>query len=409
MSLEQNQERLRRELRARIGVEPAAVRFVFAPYRICPLGAHIDHQLGPVTAMAIDRGVLLAYVPAPNGEVRLGSLEYPGEICFPLGTPGPPQSGDWGNYVRGAAYALTQTGHPLQRGLVGVLTGSWSEGGLSSSAAVGVACLLALEDVNDLTVTPAQNVLLDQAIENDYLGLHNGILDPAGILLSRKDHLTLVECATGRHRLIPAGASSPSWSILLAFSGLRQALTATDYNRRVTECADAARILLAATGRPAAAPVLGHISEHEYSAHQDRLPEPLNRRAEHFFTEAARVRAGVKAWQRGDLREFGRLMTASGESSIRNYQCGCPPLIELYEILVRCPGVYGARFSGAGFRGCCLALVDQAADGSVAEEIIHAYARRQPGLAANAAVVAVRSADGARSGQQDSALIPDTR
>ena len=37
-------------------------------------------------------------------------------------------------------------------GLVGVMSGPWSESGLSSSAAVGVACLPALEDANDLRI-----------------------------------------------------------------------------------------------------------------------------------------------------------------------------------------------------------------------------------------------------------------
>jgi len=396
MGSESNQELLRQELRRRYGVEPTSVQFVFAPYRICPLGAHIDHQLGQVTALAIDRGVLLAYVPTAHREVRLGSLEYSGEIRFPLDQPGAPQRGDWGNYARGAVHALTRADHELQRGITGVISGPWSEGGLSSSAAVGVAYLLALEDVNELNVTSAQNIRLDQAIENDYLGLRNGILDQSGILLSRKDNLTLMDCATGSHRLIPAGAPANSWSILLAFSGLKQALIGTDYNRRVAECAEAARILFAATGRMVENPVLSYVSECEYAEQKQSLPTPLDRRAEHFFSETARVRDGVNAWQRGDLREFGRLMTASGKSSIRNYECGSPPLIELYEILVRCPGVYGARFSGAGFRGCCIALVARSAAADVAKQITQNYAERQPELAANAEVAVVHSDDGAR-------------
>jgi len=396
MGIESDQELLRQELRRRYGVEPNSIRFVFAPYRICPLGAHIDHQLGPVTALAIDRGVVLAYAPAANREVRLGSVEYPGEIRFSLDEPGPPQRGDWGNYARGAVHALTRAGLELRQGMTGMITGPWSEGGLSSSAAVGVAYLLGLEDVNGLNVTSAQNIRLDQAIENDYLGLRNGILDQSGILLSRKDHLTLMDCATGSHRLISAGAPANSWSILLAFSGLKQSLVATDYNRRVAECGEAARILLAAAGRTDANPVLGRVTELEFAQCKQRLPSPLDRRAEHYFSESARVRAGVNAWQRGDLGEFGRLMTASGESSIRNYECGCPPLIDLYKILVRCPGVHGARFSGAGFRGCCIALVDRSAAGQVVEGITRGYSECQPNLAANAPVVIVHSDDGAR-------------
>jgi galacturonokinase len=395
----QQQAQLRQELRARSGVRPDAVRVVFAPYRLCPLGAHIDHQLGPVTALAIDRGVTLACAPTTGREVRLSSLEYPGEVRFRLEVPGPPRAGDWGNYPRGAVHALARAGYQLERGMVGVVTGPWSEGGLSSSAALGVACLLALEQLNGLDVTPRQNIFLDQAIENGYLGLRNGILDQSGILLSRRDQLTLVDCATGGHRWIPQPAAAPPMGLLLAFSGLKQALTSTDYNRRVGECAEAARILLKASGRrdeAAGRPALGKVSDAEYEAHRERLPAPFDRRAEHFFGERTRVRTGVEAWQRGDLSEFGRLMSASGESSIRNYECGAPPLIDLYELLVRCSGVYGARFSGAGFRGCCLALVNPAAADEVAREITQDYATRQPTLAPAAHVVSVRSDDGAR-------------
>ena len=30
---------------------------IFSPYRVCPLGAHVDHQHGLVTGFAIDKGV----------------------------------------------------------------------------------------------------------------------------------------------------------------------------------------------------------------------------------------------------------------------------------------------------------------------------------------------------------------
>jgi galactokinase len=396
MNLEVTQQHLLRELAARYGVAPASARVVFAPYRICPLGAHIDHQLGTVTAMAIDCGVLLAYAASTAREVRLSSLEFAGEVRFGLNRPGAPQPGDWGNYARGAVQAVTRKGYTLSRGLVGVITGPWSEGGLSSSAAVGVACLLALEEVNALPVAAEENILLDQAIENDYLGLKNGILDQSGILLSRRDHLTVVDCATNQHELVPTAQPTGTWSIVLAFSGLKQALTGTDYNRRVAECAAAARILLDAAGRPEARALLGCVRESEYAEHKHRLPQPLDRRAAHFFTEVKRVRQGVMAWSKGDLPAFGRLMAESGESSIRNYQCGSPPLVDLYELLMRCPGVYGARFSGAGFRGCCVALANEAAARQIAETITPAYARRQPALATKASVEICHSDDGAR-------------
>ena len=250
---------------------------------------------------------------------------------------------------RGAVQALTQAGYPLKRGLVGIVAGPWSEGGLSSSAAVGVAYLLALEAVNALDVSAHQNIRLDQAVENGFLGLHNGILDQAGVLLSRRNHLTLIDCATAEHQLIPASNAMPSWSILLAFSGLQKSLMGTDYNRRVVECAEAARTLLEAAGRMEKHPLLGLVTAADYERFKDRLPTPQDRRAEHFFSEVDRVRKGVVAWKNGDLHEFGRLMTASGESSIRLYECGAPPLVDLYQIMIQCPGVYGAASAARAF------------------------------------------------------------
>ena len=115
-------------------------------------------------------------------------------------------------------------------------------------------------------------------------------------------------------------------------------------------------------------------------------------RMEEYLAEKIALKKDLK----GDLREFGRLITTSGESSIRNYECGAPPLIELYKLLVDTRGVYGARFSGAGFRGCCLALVEpDKADGAAAL-VRDAYARRYPDLANSAGMMRCQLGDGAR-------------
>jgi galacturonokinase len=385
---------LRREVIARHGATPGCVRVVRAPYRVCPLGAHVDHQLGPVTAMAIDRGVYLAYAPSGSGEVVVSSLDFPGVVRFGLGDVPGRHGDDWGNFPRGAARALSGR-YPLGRGLVGVTAGRLHGGGVSSSAAVGVAFLLALEDVNGLRVPAAENIELARRIETDYLGLRIGILDPAAILLSRRGHLTRIDCRTAAHGLIPAAPGLPPWRVLLAFSGLRRALVGTDYNRRVAECAEAARTLLAALGREGGDPVLGDVAPDEYLAYRYLLRGAPARRAAHFFSEVERVRRGVEAWRSGDLAGFGALMTASGASSIHNYECGSPPLIDLYQTLIATEGVHGARFSGAGFRGCCVALVDSRAVDQAADRVGSIYRRMHPDLADHALIMACDSDDGA--------------
>lgn len=388
-------ERLRGEVVQRFGVTPDQVRVVRSPYRICPLGAHIDHQLGTVTAMALDEAVHLAYAPLAEPRARLYSLDFEGEVAFDFGDVPDRRDGDWGNYPRGAVRALQGSGQRLGRGLVGVTAGRLGEGGLSSSAAIGVAYLLALEEVNGLSLSADDNIALDQAIENGYLGLRNGILDQSAILLSRRDQLTVIDCKTLKHEVVPAGRDMPPFEILIPFSGLTQALVSTDYNRRVDECREAATTLLRAAGRDDREPRLGHLSEAEFEAHRSTLDGAPARRAAHYFTEMARVRGGIAAWRAGDLTQLGRLMTASGDSSIRQYECGCPPLIDLYEILVQTGGVYGGRFSGAGFRGCCVGLVRPEAAAQAAEEVRAHYAERHPDLAVGAPVLICRPADGA--------------
>jgi len=387
-------EALRSQLVARYQVSPGEVRVVRAPYRICPLGAHIDHQLGSVTAMALDRAVYVAFAPSHSREVALTSCDFPGEVRFSLDDVPSPVRGEWGNFARGAVLALKKR-VGLRTGICGITAGRLDGGGLSSSAAIGVALLLALEHANGLDIAPRENIDLDQAIENEYLGLRNGILDQAAILLSRRGQLTHVDCSTREYQLFPPPANRPSFSILIVFSGLKQALTATDYNRRVEECTAAADALLAASGRPHAPRVLRSVAPEEYAEWKHVLHGSAARRAEHFFGEMARVEQGVAAWRVGDLERFGQLIRQSGRSSIENYQCGCPPLVDLYEILCGTPGVLGARFSGAGFRGCCVALTEPGAGETAAEQALQEYGRRQPELAEAAYTLVCQSDDGA--------------
>lgn len=383
------------------GVEE--VRVVVSPYRICPLGAHIDHQGGTVAAMTIDKGILLGFIPSSDTQVVLRSGQFKGEVRFrvdetqhPIHTiqeNGKIHANDsstsqeecrWGNYARGAVYALKRREKELVQGLIGYICGSegLDSSGLSSSAAVGVAYLLAFQIANNIMVSPTENIEYDRLIENEYLGLRNGILDQSAILLSSHGCLTCMNCKTKAHKLVQPPKLQKAYKILLAFSGLKHALTNNPgYNQRVAECQEAARILLHASGNHKMEPLLSNVELEVYEAHKCQLESNLAKRAEHYFSENMRVIKGLEAWALGKLEDFGKLITASGLSSIRNYECGCEPLIQLYEIILRAPGIYGARFSGAGFRGCCVAFVDANRAAEAASFVREEYFKLQPKLA----------------------------
>ncbi|MBQ9996782.1 MAG: GHMP kinase, partial [Clostridia bacterium] len=176
-------------------------------------------------------------------------------------------------------------------------------------------------------------------------------------------------------------------------------LAGSKYNMRVDECRSAAYALMAYAGMEYgkfAETNLRDVPEEMYRTYKERLPETWRRRAEHWYSEMERVERGADAWRRGDLAEFGRISFESGRSSIESWETGSPELKTLYEIMTRTDGIYGGRFSGAGFKGCCMALIDPAYADSITETVTKEYLSAFPELTGKFSVHHCRTADGVR-------------
>ena len=400
---------------------------IFSPYRVCPLGAHVDHQHGLVTGFAINKGVDLWFnvngsSQIDNGEltidnypeshVHLESRTFEGIVDFEIDKPSQVRDYMWGDYARGAKYALRKR-FELKRGIEGVIQGSLPVGGLSSSAAVLIAYVMAFAKANDITLQPFEVVKIASEAEREYIGLNNGLLDQACIALGKKNQLLFLDCDSNEYRLIPFGGQQPTtdnsqFSILnsqlpfeigIFFSGLTRSLVNSDYNLRVYECKTAAWNMLAYQEQPLKTfdkTFLRDVPKETFEKTRDIMPARFARRAEHFYSEYRRVRQGVTAWETGNLQLFGKLSFASCESSIHNYECGSPELIAIYEIMRSMPGVYGGRFSGAGFKGACIALVDPAYKEDIEKTLTEKYLEQFPEYEKTFKVFWVRPDDGAR-------------
>ncbi len=141
---------------------------------------------------------------------------------------------------------------------------------------------------------------------------------------------------------------------------------------------------------------LRDVPKEVFLQYKDKLPESWRMRAEHWYEESERVERGVDAFRRGDIEEFGRLCFESGYSSIHSWQTGSPELIKLYEIMRETPGIYGGRFSGAGFKGCCMALIDPAYEESVVKRVTEQYLKAFPHLKDRYSAHICESADGVK-------------
>ncbi len=143
---------------------------VRSPLRICPLGAHVDHQDGMVTGMALDANVDMIFTPSNDGSIRIVSMDFPDEEYFHIDQVPGMLPGFWGNYIRGAVLSLQQD-YKLDIGIQAVISGKLPIGGLSSSAAVTTAYLMALAEVNGLKITRKDFVTYSHWVETEFIGL----------------------------------------------------------------------------------------------------------------------------------------------------------------------------------------------------------------------------------------------
>ncbi len=355
---------------------------LFSPYRICPLGAHVDHQHGLVSGFAFDSGIEFLFSETESGKVEMCSLSFEGLMTFNVRREIDSKQNNWGDYLRGAVWAL-QNDFQLKKGIRGVVKGSMPIGGLSSSAALLCGFVTALDKVNGLGLDKMQIIRYASKAEREYVGLNNGILDQACVVLCEADKLLYLDTEDSSYEILPFGDGKNAlpFKIGIFFSGVTRKLTGTDYNLRVSECKTAAWIMEAYDETPLkelSETRLRDVAPTSFEKYEHQMPVRFAKRARHFYSECERVKQGVEAWKAGDIRRFGELVFESCESSMNNYECGSPELIALYRIMRRTDGIYGGRFSGAGFKGACIALVDPAKEDSIRAFVTEEYLKEFP-------------------------------
>jgi galactokinase len=354
----------------RIGGPPT--RLVRAPGRINLIGDHVDYNDLPVLPMAIQHEITMHVRPRDDAQVRLENVDPVYEpVAFNLGaTITADAAGHWANYPKAAAQALVRAFGPLA-GFDGLVHGTIPQAaGLSSSSALVVAAALALIDANDLAIDRRSLMALLADAEH-YVGTRGGGMDQAICLGATPGTATRIDFRPLRLTSVPVPGD---WRFVVAFSGVRAHKSAEArevYNRRTQECSEAIAVLADELGLEEDARhwrTLLNVAPFDelISGLAGVLDAPLDRRARHVLTEAARVDAAVAEMKAGDATAFGKLMLASHESLRDDYEVSGPELDALVSLAVEA-GAAGARLTGAGFGGSVVALVTPEAGTAVLE------------------------------------------
>jgi galactokinase len=362
---------------------------VRAPGRVNLIGEHTDYNDGLVMPMAIDLEIRIELAPSTDRTVDL-TLEASGARAVidldARSNPATGRRGDWTDYVAGTAWAIEEAGGRV-RGFAGELGGDLPVGqGLSSSAALELACAWALSAGDSPLPDRMAVATACQRAENEFVGVPCGILDQFAVAFGVRDAALLLDCRTLEHEVValPAGAA-----FLIAESGVTRELRGSGYETRRREC-EAAAAELAALDPGVSS--LRDVTPDMLDAARARLGDTLFRRARHVVRENERVRATARAFATGDLVSAGRQLQASHASLRDDFEVSVPAVDRLVEVAGATRGVFGARLTGGGFGGAVLVLADAAAVEAVAAGIRAGYRTPQGD---EPVVRVVRAADGA--------------
>jgi galactokinase len=343
-----------------------------APGRVNLIGEHTDYNDGFCLPMAIDRDQRMAWAPRRDDLVRVVDVGLPGEppAEFRLAAAIPPNPARrWVDYLQGCAQVLVGAGVPLV-GCDLALHGTVPLGsGLSSSAALEVATILALCAAAGRTLDPATVATLGQRAENTYVGNRCGILDQLASACCRAGHAMLMDCRSLELAQVPL---DPAVNVVIADTGRRRGLVDSAYNERRAQCEAGAAALGVSHLRDVTLPGLWR------AAATGRLPAAALPRCEHVVNENGRTLAAAACLRAGDLRAFGQLMDQSHADLRDRFAVTCPELDEMVAIGRSLPGCLGSRMTGAGFGGCTVHLVRCDAVTAFVPALTSAYGKAFP-------------------------------
>lgn len=324
-----------------------------APGRVNLLGEHTDYNDGFVLPIAIFQRTKVALGFSPDSQHHFYSQELAEMVNVASGSRTPE---GFASYIFGCIQLLAKQGHKIPPVNLYVTSTVPIGVGLSSSAALEVATLKGLRNLLNLPLDDVQIAQIGQQAEIQYAGLNCGIMDQMASSLADTHSMLFLDTRTLERRMLelPAGGE-----ILVIDSGVHHELAAgSGYNQRRAQCEEAVRLLEVKALRDITNPQVA-----------DLLPEPLCRRARHVITENNRV---LEAARGVSVTRFGELMNASHASQRDDYEVSVPEVDVLVGILQKTAGVFGARLTGGGFGGACVALVAEGKS-AIALDVLKQY------------------------------------
>lgn len=316
------------------------------PGRVNLIGEHTDYNEGFVFPAAIELRISGLFSRSNNLNLVSGQTK---PIVHDLTDEKMPKRG-WIRYALACSKAITQvTGHHL--GLQGVISTELPTGcGLSSSAALEVCLVGAFNVAYQLGLTKEQIAEIAWVAENEFVGVKCGRMDQMASTHGKRGNALLIDM---RSLEVEPIEIPKNLKIAILNTGKRRSLTTSAFNERVKECQASVACIQQTE------PHINSLRDASIELLQKTdLPPLLNKRARHVITENGRTQEFKSALISNNFTALGELCKASHASLRDDYEVSSKELDALARAAWCAPGCVAARMTGAGFGGCCVALVE---------------------------------------------------
>jgi len=325
----------------------------YSPGRVNLIGEHTDYNAGYVFPCALDFGTTLLVRKTGGQEMKMYSINFPGEIVIPIALNYLPVPKSWTNYPVGVVNEFARKGIRVP-GMEMLFMGDIPNGaGLSSSASIEMVTAVALNELTESGLEMMELVKMSQKAENGFVGMNCGIMDQFAVGFGKKDHAINLNCDTLGYRYAPLNLGDRK--LIITNTNKRRGLTDSKYNERRSEC----EMAVALISEHRQIRNLSELTVSDLWMLDSYIADPVVRkRAKHVITENGRTLDAIKALENNNIELFGKLMNESHDSLCADYEVTGAELDTLVYEGRKLPGVVGTRMTGAGFGGCTVSIVE---------------------------------------------------
>ncbi len=342
-----------------------------SPGRINIIGEHTDYNNGFVLPTAIDRKI--QFKLKKNDTLKtcnVYSNNFNTSFSFELYKVKKSEQ-QWENFILGVVYEIQQLSNKLE-GFDCVLESDIPIGsGVSSSAALECGLAYGLNELFSIGLSKLVIVELSQRAEHNYVGTKCGIMDQFASVMSKKDHVILLDCQSLDYEFVPFKIEP--YKILLLNTNVSHNLASGEYNIRRGQCEEGVKII---QKKYAAVNSLRDISSKMLNEFKNELSPVIFNRCTYVVEEKTRVLNSVEALKENKLDLLGEYMYETHSGLQHLYEVSCPELDFLVDFSKKYDEVIGARVMGGGFGGCTINLIHKDAIDGFVEEISEAYFKK---------------------------------